>query len=126
MECQYCGRYQNSKWRIKSEEESNKKYTPQERHCNIVNKYISGNREVCDHFEPYHLFWCNRNNFWQHVEACLARSKKGIDDLCFGCSQHRTIAEIQRKRHFIKLKAERDTDVEVEVESKPRLIRRNP
>jgi hypothetical protein len=124
MNCSYCSRFQNSKWRIQpdADEEGKKKFAPRLRHCNKIEKYIKGDREACDDLEPHHKFWCEKNNYWIAVEACLAKKTKGYDEDCGKCPQHKEIAELQRARKFHQRKlaelANEDTD------TKPTLLLR--
>lgn len=120
--CRFCTKFCLSKWRITADpDEEGKKKIAKDRHCPHIDKYVSGEREICeDGFIPYHLFYCDNENCWQHVEACLSRSQKGISEVCFGCKQHAVIMMVQRKRHFYKLKLQKFE----EEETKPKLVRR--
>lgn len=125
MNCEFCQYFCESKWRINPDAEddkkSKKKPVVQSRHCSHINKYVSGKKEICeDGFKPHHLFWCERNNCRQFVEACIARASKSEE--CYGCPQYKTIVDVQKARHFLKRRMAR----ELEESSKPKLIRRTP
>ena len=121
MNCGYCEKFCTSKFRINPDsEEGKKKSGKQSRHCKTINKYIPRDNDICDGFTPYHLFWCNRNKYQQHVDACISRAAKGMCEECFGCSQHKTIVDVAKARHFLKRRIAK----ELEEASKPKLVRR--
>lgn len=125
MDCGYCERFCNSQWRTNpdAEEEAGKKQTKAKaRYCKTIDKYINRNREICEKFVPYHLFYCDRCNQFQHVEACISRVAKGEVDECYNCPQYKTIVDVQKARHFMKRRQAK----ELEEASKPKLVRRTP
>lgn len=108
MDCRYCRRFVEAKWRISADKDESKKKKPDLRHCPEVQKYIDGNRKTCEKFYPHHIFWCNKKDHFISVEACVSCYSKGTDEYCIRCFQYKTIVDVKRAIAFEKRKEERE------------------
>ena len=129
MICRYCIHFQHAKWRINPDGDDlpdgkKKKDVPQLRHCHHVNKYIKDTREKCEVFEPNKTFWCQINDNWMNVDACIHRRNSGLDDDCQNCKQYLIIIDLKRGLTFLKRKREMEEKEENEKSAKPTLLRR--
>jgi hypothetical protein len=66
------------------------------RKCPKAKKEVSDLTEACDYFMLHKVFWCDGNECWINIEACVSRNKKG-EEGCVRCRQGKTIREIEKE-----------------------------
>jgi hypothetical protein len=109
MECAFCGQYRNSKWRSTPDPNDESRKKVKTRHCAVIQKYISGDQEVCDKFEPDSHFFCNRYNYQLTTAECVSRRKKKISRKCSGsCRQYLEVIELHKAVVFFDRKKKAD------------------
>ncbi len=92
MICGYCIHFRQArtrKWRYVSE-----RTRISRRYCRKIKKFVENETDWCspEIFEVSKYFWCNENNCWMMILACLTRRRKHTCN----CGQGLDIVEICR------------------------------
>ena len=67
------------------------------RYCRQVERDVESEDVSCEHFKPYHYFWCERFTYRLHLLQCLNRQKTKMEG-CRRCSQADDIMDVARGR----------------------------
>lgn len=96
MYCKYCSNWYSAK-RTGYQEEENEEDTKKSRktagtrNCLFSSKEITLKTESCENFVLYHNFWCNKNEHWKDINACISSQERSsfmsIYILCKKCEQ---------------------------------------
>jgi len=104
--CCYCKTWKETGSKFRKKEFRGKK-TIYSRFCKIVMRDVQGITDPCEHFRPAQWFWCDTDQCWMHVLACLNRD--------YDCYQKEDV-----------LDAVRGFDLTKEFNMKPRLVIKQP
>jgi len=98
MNCKYCYYWYSAKrtgYQDEEDENDTKKgrKAAGTRECTAAPKpkEISLNTESCENFKLYHNFWCNKNEHWKDIIACISAQESSkfmsVYILCKKCKQ---------------------------------------
>lgn len=97
MYCQYCIHWITAKSTgyIDSDEDEGRKCRKSEgtRNCLKTKKEIDLKTKSCIHFKLCDNFWCDKNDHWNAIRACVSKQNKKIGD-CNKCKQGKLIMKI--------------------------------
>jgi len=99
MPCKYCIYWREAKrFGFQDEDEENesekqtRRTTAGTRKCTPADKEVKLTDPSCPDFVMYHNFWCNKNEQWKHIYACISCQKKVFGEYefspeCKNCRQ---------------------------------------
>jgi len=88
ISCSYCIIFCTSKNRVIRAGEGSLAFS---RYCSMVEDRVIRGTKSCSSFIPYSYFWCDKQDYWMQMKACLSR------DTCKG-----RLAKNCKQQHLIK------------------------
>lgn len=88
--CKYCATF------LKSEVkrvETDRGSTAMGRICNVTGQEIQADTEACENFILGRSFWCNKEDNWIYIVACIHRRKREYPG-CLRCKQGSAINKL--------------------------------